>query len=145
MATPRASQLFLLYELGCAFAGQIELDELIPLVIDKCRDVLDAEGGSVLLLDEARGELFIPYVVAESTEAADRLSALRVPLAGSIAGAVVTSGTPLRVDDATSDPRFYGGADRQTGVTTQTLLAAPLRARHGIIGVIEVPLRKGST
>ena len=79
MATPRASQLFLLYELGCAFAGQIELDELIPLVIDKCRDVLDAEGGSVLLLDEARGELFIPYVVAESTEAADRLSALRVP------------------------------------------------------------------
>ena len=143
VTTPRASQLFLLYELGCAFAGQIELDELIPLVIDKCRDVLDAEGGSVLLLDEARGELFIPYVVAESTEAADRLSALRVPLAGSIAGAVVTSGTPLRVDDATSDPRFYGGADRQTGVTTQTLLAAPLRARHGIIGVIEVVNRRG--
>ncbi|MBM4242780.1 MAG: GAF domain-containing protein [Deltaproteobacteria bacterium] len=143
MATPRASQLVLLYELGCAFAGRIELDELVPLVIGKCRDVLDAEGGSVLLLDEARGELFFPYVVAESTGAAERLSSLRVPLDGSIAGAVVTSGTPLRVDDATRDPRFYGGADRLTGVRTQTLLAAPLRARRGIIGVIEVVNRRG--
>jgi len=46
-----AERLELLYELACAFAGRIELDELIPLVIAKCRDVLDAEGGSVLLLD----------------------------------------------------------------------------------------------
>jgi Nif-specific regulatory protein len=143
VVTPRASQLLLLYELGCAFAGQIELDELIPLVITKCRDVLDAEGGSVLLLDRARGELLLPDVVAESAEAAATLSNLPVPIDGSIAGAVLTSGTPLRVDDATADPRFYGGADRQTGVRTRTLRAAPLRARHGIIGVIEVVNRRG--
>ncbi|MBY0278206.1 sigma 54-interacting transcriptional regulator [Candidatus Binatia bacterium] len=143
MATPRPSQLLLLYELGCAFAARIELDELVPLVIAKCRDVLDAEGGSVLLLDAGNDELFFPYVVAENASAAERLSSVRVPVAGSIAGAVVRSEAPLRVDDATHDARFFGGADLQSGVKTRSLLAAPLRARQGIIGVIEVVNRRG--
>jgi Nif-specific regulatory protein len=143
VATPRPSQLLLLYELGCAFAGQIELDELIPLVIDKCRDVLDAEGGSVLLLCESGESLFFPYAVSASATAAQQLAELRVPLAGSIAGAVITSGTPLRVDDVSQDSRFYEGADLRTGVRTRSLLAVPLRARHGIIGVIEVVNRRG--
>ena len=58
-----SSRLRLLYDLGCAFAGRIDLDELIPLVMTKVREVLDAEGASVLLLDEARQELYFPYVV----------------------------------------------------------------------------------
>ena len=47
----------LLYDLGCAFAAQIELDELVPLVIAKCRETFDAEGASLLLLDAAANEL----------------------------------------------------------------------------------------
>ena len=125
MATPRPSQLLLLYELGCAFAGQIELDELIPLVIAKCRDVLDAEGGSVLLLDEASGELCFPYVVSASAEAAQQLSGLRVPLAGSIAGSVVTSATPLRVDDLS--PKRRG----DVGATTSPSFTSPFGGEVG--------------
>jgi len=47
-------QFRLLYDLGCAFAARLELDELIPLVVGKCREVLDAEGAAVLLLDAER-------------------------------------------------------------------------------------------
>ena len=54
----RGARLELLYELSCAFASKTELAELIPLVIEKCRDVLDASGASVLLLDADRGELY---------------------------------------------------------------------------------------
>src|SRR5262249_18927175 len=66
------------------------------------------------------------------------LLALRSPADRGIAGAVLRSGRPLRIDDVTSDPRFYGGVDRQTGVTTRALLCAPLRTRQETIGVIQV-------
>ncbi len=54
--------LRLLYDLAKAFAARLELDELIPFVIAKCRDALDAEGVSILLLDQERNELYFPYV-----------------------------------------------------------------------------------
>ena len=143
MSTPGADRLLLLYELGCAFAERIELEELIPLVISKCRDVLDAEGGSVLLLDAATNEFVFPYVAEQNPEAAARLATMRVPAESSIAGAVVRDGRPIRVDDPHADTRFYSEVDQLTGVRTGSLLAAPLRARHGTIGVIEVVNRRG--
>jgi len=143
VTSPPGDRLRLLYELGCAFTARTELDELIPLVITKCRDALDAEGGSVLLLDAGTNEFVIPYVAEQNAQAAERLVGLRVPVEGSIAGAVVREGRPIRVDDAHTDPRSFAGADRQTGIRTGSLLAAPLRSRHGTIGVIEVVNRRG--
>jgi len=42
------------------------------------------------------------------------------------------------VDDVTVDPRFYGEIDRISGLVTRSVIAAPLVAREGTIGVIEV-------
>jgi signal transduction histidine kinase len=128
----------LLYELGCAFAERIELDELIPLVMAKCREVLDAEGAAVLLLDAARNELYFPYAADEDASAAAQLRQLRFPADRGIAGAVLRSGQSIRVDDAANDPRFYGGVDRRTQLTTRALLSVPLTCRQGIIGVMQV-------
>ncbi len=91
-ATPSATEvdrLRLLYDLGCAFAARTELDELIPFVIPQCRDVLGAEGASILLLDAETGDLVIPYVAERSAELASRLTDVRVPAGQGIAGAVV--------------------------------------------------------
>ena len=128
----------LLYELGCAFAERKELDELVPLVMAKCRDVLDAEGASVLLLDVQRNELYFPYVAQEDAAAAAQLRELRFPADHGIAGAVLQGGGSIRVDDAASDPRFYSGVDHHTRITTRALLSVPLRGRLGAIGVIQV-------
>ena len=132
----------LLYDLGCAFAGRIELDELIPLVISKCREVLDAAGASVLLHDPERDELYFPYVAEEDPSIAATLTALRFPADRGISGAVLRSGRAVRVDDVQSDPRFYGGIDRNTGITTRTAVCAPLVTRQGVIGVIQVINRR---
>jgi signal transduction histidine kinase len=128
----------LLYELGCAFAERIELDELIPLVMAKCRDVLDAEGAAVLLLDARSNELYFPYVSGEDASAEAQLRQLRFPADRGIAGAVLQTGESIRVDDAASDPRFYRGVDRRTQVTTRALLSVPLTCRQGTIGVMQV-------
>jgi len=133
----------LLYELGCAFAARIELEELAPEIIAKCRDALDAEGAAFLLVDDETQELYFPFVAEDDPAVAENLRRLRFPVEQGIAGAVVRSGRAARVDDVASDPRFYAGVDRHSGLTTRTLLAAPLQGRHGTIGVLQVVNRRG--
>ena len=132
-----AAQLRLLYELGCAFAARIDLDELSALVVQRCREVLEAEGAAILLFDAERDELYFPYVDAEPGVAA-RLLSMRFPADRGIAGSVLRSSQSLRIDDVASDPRFFGGVDRHTGVTTRALICAPLKTRQGTIGVVQV-------
>lgn len=136
--TEDSARLRLLYELGCAFAARIDLDELNAFVVQKCREVLDAEGAAILLLDPERDELYFPYVADVDAEAAARLLSLRFPAQRGIAGAVLRSGRPVRVDDVATDPRFYGGVDRHTGITTRAMICAPLTGRYGTLGVIQV-------
>jgi Nif-specific regulatory protein len=137
------ARLRLLYDLGRTFAAHIELDELLPLVTSKCREALDAEGVSVLLLDADGDELYFPYVAEDKPEVAKRLVGLRFPADRGIAGAALQSGKSIRVDDAQSDFRFYGGVDRHTGATTRALLAVPLVSPQGQIGVIQAVNRHG--
>ncbi len=133
----------LLYELGCAFAARIEIDQLIPLVVTKCREALDAEGASVLLLDEERKELYFPYISEEDPEVAQRLARLRFSAELGIAAAALKSGKALAVNDAQNDPRWYQGIDKQSGLNTRNVLAAPLSTRAGAIGVVEVVNGRG--
>src|SRR5439155_26094482 len=54
-------QFSLLLELSRAFSALIELEELLPTVIAKTQEVLQAESCALLLLDEERQELFFPF------------------------------------------------------------------------------------
>jgi len=137
-ASENTQRLKLLYNLGCAFAARIELDELIPLVITRCRDALEAEGASVLLLDREHNEFYFPYVSGQNPAVVNKLPHLRFPADLGIAGTVVKTGRPIRVDDAQRDDRLYHGVDQVTGLVTRNLLAAPLTSHQGTIGVIEV-------
>jgi hypothetical protein len=85
-ASDGAARLRLLYDLGCAFAERIEIDELIPLVAAKCREALDAEGVAILLLDPEREELYFPYAADEDPKVTARLLRLRFPAGRGIAG-----------------------------------------------------------
>ena len=128
----------LLYDLACAFAARIELDELFPFIVGKCREVFDATGASILLCDPEHNELYFPFVAEDDPAVLARLLELRFPADRGIAGWVLSHGEAVRVDDVQSDPRFFGGVDVETGFTTRSLLCAPLRTFQGVIGVIQV-------
>jgi transcriptional regulator with GAF, ATPase, and Fis domain len=133
----------MIYELGNLFTARLGLEELIPLIISKCRELLDAGGVSILLLDEERDELSFPYVSEDDPAAAGRLSGLRIPASSGLAGAALRSGRAKMVDDPQSDPRFYSGVDRKTGITTKSLLVAPLLTGDERLGVIEAVNPRG--
>ncbi len=134
----------LLYDLGCAFAARIEIDQLVPLVVTKCREALHAEGISVLLLDDERKELYFPYISEENPEVGQRLARLRFSADLGIAATALKTGKGLLVNDAQNDPRLYHGIDEITGLITRNVLAAPLSTRQGTIGVIEVVNGRGA-
>ncbi|MDX2169718.1 MAG: sigma 54-interacting transcriptional regulator [Deltaproteobacteria bacterium] len=128
----------LLYDLACAFAARIELDELFPFVVTQCRETFDAMGASVLLLDADGKELYFPYVAEDDPTVLARLLELRFPADRGIAGWVINHGRAVRVDDVQNDPRFFTGIDRATGFTTRTVLCAPLKTYQGVIGALQV-------
>lgn len=130
-------QLELLCDVSRSLHALIELDQLMPVIVDKTKQVLGVEGCSVLLLDEAAGELYFPYISPESTQVARRLRSMRMPSDKGIAGAVVQSGQSLLVPDVRNDNRFYAAVDQETGGDTRSIICAPLRTQHGIMGVIE--------
>ena len=107
--------------------------------------MLNAEGAAILLLDEAKDELYFPYVAEVAAEMETKLADMRFPADRGIAGHVLRLGKCLRVDDVANDPRFYTGVDRSTTFTTRNMLAAPLKRRGGSIGVIQIVNHRGGT
>jgi Nif-specific regulatory protein len=136
--TPDTARHRLLYELALAFTSRLELDELLPLVIARCREAAHAEGGSVLLHDAASDELYFPWVASDRPEVAERLRGLRLPADRGIAGTVLREGRALRVDDVAGDARFNPEVDRVTGLRTRSLACVPLRTPRGVLGVLQI-------
>jgi len=137
-----AARFRLLYDLGCAFAAKTDLGELIPFVMERCREALNAEAASVLLLTPEGSDLYFPYVSDDDPVVAHRLVDLRLPADRGICGSALQERRPILVEDAQHDPRFYPGIDRETGTITHSIVAVPLASRRGAIGVLEVLNRR---
>jgi len=131
-------RLALLYEVTVAFNERIELDDLLPFVLTKSRELLNTESSALLFLDSERHELYFPYVADVAPEVERRLARVRFPADQGIAGWAVQHGKPLLVPDVERDPRWYQGVDQESGRVTHSLLCAPLSTLHGTVGVIEL-------
>ena len=127
-----------LYEVSRAFSELVELDQLLPAVIERTKSLFAVESSAILLLDPATDELYVPYIADIAPEVERRFAAVRFPASRGIAGWVLQNGRVELVADVSRDPRWYGSVDGQTGMVTRSLLSAPLRARDGIIGVLSL-------
>jgi signal transduction protein with GAF and PtsI domain len=137
------------------FAGRLRrLVETIDIanlltspIIDSIRNILEVSAASigsgeasVLVRDGDEGDLKFLTAIGE---VADQLSDVTVPAGKGIAGFVLSSGQPMAVADAVGEETFYAEVDKQTGYTTQTILATPLRYDGDVIGVLEYINRRG--
>ena len=138
--TDAADSLRVLAELNRSLATFADLDELVHFATGRTRELFDAEGCALLLLDRARREFSFPVASQREAVAISEaaLQEVRFPADRGIAGWVLTQGESTAVPDTASDPRFFDAVDRRTTMRTRSLLCAPLRTRTGNIGVIEV-------
>jgi len=114
--------------------SQVEPEEFLEEVLRQAVEIVGAEAGSLLLLDEKRGELRFAVVHGGGGES---LVNKRIPADAGIAGWVVQNRQPLIVNDPTSNPRFYSGIDAQVGFTSRSIICVPLIAGGSVIGALE--------
>ncbi|MCD4738830.1 MAG: GAF domain-containing protein [Anaerolineae bacterium] len=131
----RAHQLKTLNEIGNLLASSLNLDEVLELVVHNAAALLDAEAGSLLLVDETSGDLIFR---TSSGPVGPKLVGLRVPAGKGIAGEAFVENHPVIVNDMEHDDRWYQLFDEQAHFVTRSLLAVPLNARGRNIGVQEV-------
>ncbi len=136
----RADELALLNEIGRMMTSTLDLEKVLRLIMESTVSMLQGEAGSVMLLDDTTGELYFAAAVGPG---GDQLRGVRLPAGAGIAGRALREGRTLLVDQAQTDDQFYHGVDQLTGLTTQMIVAAPLRAHNRPIGVMEVINKRG--
>ncbi len=109
--------------------------EILYRLTDLAAKSMNCEAASIMLINERANAL--EFVVATG-EKKNRLETLTVPMGEGIAGWVAVNGQAQIVNDTSSDPRFTGKVDEESGFTTRQILAVPLMLDKVIIGVLEV-------
>jgi PAS domain S-box-containing protein len=119
----------------------LDLQEILTIITDHATRLLDTPAASVILRDQARGDL---WFAAASGAGAEFIQGQRMAIGQGIAGWVVQHGQPVLVPDVAQDERFYADFDTQSGFTSRSILCVPLRARGRVTGAIEAMNKEGS-
>ncbi len=128
-------QLAVFTELGKALTSSLDLNEILKKVMDNISGMLKPKNWSMLLVDQATGELKFEIAVGKGS---DKLKDLRLKPGEGVAGWVAREKKPLLVPDVSKDPRFSKKADEVSNFTTQSIICVPLVTRGKCLGVIEL-------
>ncbi len=106
----------------------LSMDETCRMILDEASNLVQAERGSVMLLDE-QGKL-LRIKVAFGKEADDKL---KLCVGEGIAGDVMKSGKAELINNVRQDTRFVSGK-----MEISSMLCVPLRSRERTLGVINM-------
>jgi RND family efflux transporter MFP subunit len=128
-------RLTALYDLGRTFTSTLELDELLPIVAGKIRDILGAGACNLWLASADGQELTLAEQIGEDpTVEEDATASLNEGLFAEIAQQV----SPKLLEDPGEEPalaeRIKAGGDFEI----QSWMGAPLRKDDEVLGVVEI-------
>ena len=133
----RARQLAALNEVGSVVTSTLDLPTVLNLITSKAVELLQAEAGSLVLVDQDTGELVFEVTAGPGSP---DLVGTRLPAGTGILGAVIEEGQPLTIRNAQSDLRWYQELD--DNFVTHSMIAVPMISRGHAIGVIQILNRR---
>ena len=113
----------------------LNLDTMLESIMSSAEMIIKAESCSLMLIDEARNELYFNLVGGDSPGS---LKEIRLSMGQGIAGIVAETRKPLLVNDAQNDSRVFKQADEKIDFHTRNILATPMVFQDRLIGVLEV-------
>ena len=130
-----------LLDVAKALGAEMQLDNLLPVIISKTTEVIDAERSSLFIYDEDTNEMWSK--VAEGMDSKE----IRFPVGVGIAGDVAKTLKTVNIPDAYKDDRFNPAFDKETNYRTKSILCMPMLNNDGaLVGVVQVLNKKdGST
>jgi len=132
------SAFALLAEMTRSFAQSQDLEATLRHALASIAQHLDAEAGSLWLLDLEREELHCRASVGPNP-----ITGLRLPMTQGIIGRSVAENACQCVFDVRQDPAFSTRADDESGMVTRSLLCAPMSFSDQRIGAIELINQRG--
>ncbi len=136
-----AAALALLYEISKTINEGRNCQEILGLILKKGIEMFGAQNGSIMLIDEASGDMNIR--VADGLSGEIIKTTRKRPGDGSIAGWVAEKGEPLLLIGKVADPRFTSPHHAKRAKDVKDAMCAPLKIRNKIIGVINISNQTG--
>jgi signal transduction histidine kinase len=126
-----------LLEVVQAVNSTLQLQSVLNLILDRALEVVQADAGSIMMLDESTGEL---QVKAARGARASEIYGRSLKLGEGIAGWVALYGQSLLLIDGELDTRFHTICQRDD---VRDALCVPLQADGATVGVLSVNNRRG--
>src|SRR5262245_44526746 len=126
------SKLGTLHELVELSARTPRIDELLPAFLQTTMRVVQANGGAILLLDDAQSLLRTAVSRGPLVEV---LGSAPLPCGSGVEGRVSELGAPVVVDTLEHDVRF---TEAGPGSTRGCFACLPMRAGERVVGVIDL-------
>src|ERR1700729_2683241 len=123
------------HDVARALTSSLELEEILGAIMDKMANFFGPERWSMLMVDEASGQLYYAIAVGENAES---LKGLRVPLGEGVAGWVAATGNPLVVPDVALDAHWSAFAAKHPDLNIQSIACVPVRSGNKTLGVIQL-------
>jgi len=128
-------RLTALYDLGRTFTSTLELDELLPIVAGKIRDILGAGACNLWLASADGQELSLAEQIGEDPTVAEDATA---SLSEGLFAEIAQQANPRLLEDPGGEPalaeRIKAGGDFEI----QSWMGAPLRKDDEVLGVVEI-------
>ena len=135
MKEQRVRELNTLFEISNAVNLFTDSEELLKFVLTQGIDALEAERGSIMLLDDSTDELIVKVASGGRYRV---FAGNPVKLGNGICGQVAKSGSGIICNDGFKDPRFRNFGSLMPVEDIQSLICSPLKFKDGIIGVINI-------
>jgi GAF domain-containing protein len=116
-------------------ASEERFARLLRSIVEVARAIFAAKASSIFLFDEEADELVFAAVAGEEEQG---LVGRRMPSSKGIAGWVLSSRTPLVIEDVSNDPRHARDVAEATGYVPKGLMAVPLLDEERVLGVLQV-------
>ncbi len=131
----RAQELNVLYGVGKSVASSLDLEEVLHRVVEAAVYVVGAEEGSLMLLDEDQGELYI----RASKNLDSKAQSMRKRVSDSLAGKVLQTKRAIAIGNDSQWKRTH------TALLVKSLIYVPLILQNKPIGVLGVTNRLKET
>ncbi len=126
-------------EISALLNSSLNQSEIRKRAIEAATLLMEAEAGSLLLLDERTGDLYFEVALGEKGE---EVREIRLKPGEGIAGHVAKTGVPVIVNDVQHDPHFSREADNKSGFVTRNMVCVPVRARAKMLGALQAINRR---
>jgi putative nucleotidyltransferase with HDIG domain len=127
-----------LLEVTKHFRDSLYIDVLLESIVKSATELIDAEAGSLLLVDD-EGGLWFKVALGD---AGKKLKDKAVKPGEGITGWVFDTGKSAIINNVENDERFSPHLDAETGFKTSSILSIPLIYEKQTIGVLEVLNKK---